>query len=769
MLSTASRNTMLGLGPTPKPSSFALRYYDFADGHSDLTPRPSTFPSFPPPQSSPRDWDTIEAHQKNRLHSFTTRELLNLDAISERPMAASTLATLPILSLLRRNQWDSTGKMFGRKEAIRIDDWGQSGDGEDGKYGEWVSGNEHVWNALRPSLAIASQYLLSSHMLPWFDALLLATRVPVAPHRNLLDVPDLQSFTFRPSPYSRQETIEARERILTDCLLKDYDILFSFFEPGKNPYTGEIDPDIDESIYPDRNTLAFAHLRWNQRHPTDPKEQPRYNIVLMLNVNYVTPLVVDKYLNHAERYAISWRMAVVIVHELIHAMELIRNHPNRNVKMTTPSVPSEPYFEDEALAELGYSYENAVVTPWPTMEMILTYTTSIENPQLDGEPQPPDYKYLHPIPVTVYEDVQSASFWEHAVRPYGQKILYYRTMKASVGIKVQDEYVWGRDDITGRVHVSPLRNETKSFVDDMERLKNVTNRTPDEKQIFQIGDKLIKSAEHGAAFWSDSIVQRQNINEYITMIKDNEINNVKDENYRLQIFNVLMKATEKHIALMQNQLRLDRLNQNISTDRRIDLLKFNRGMRALIQKLKLAWKTELSHPAIHFSTILNHLELAMMYLFVPDTTTGLIDTEDRKEINVISQARIEYISGHIDNCQEMIAWIGQNEGQSSYVLTCTGLMKLACGFRSLERVWNNVDYDMARQCFARIRYLTRLYDGGERVWIELLGNWIRFARDLVNNLDPGGRYGIWELRMKVIEKKRKFERDIGEEAPPYLG
>ncbi|KAJ8059478.1 hypothetical protein OCU04_011139 [Sclerotinia nivalis] len=335
-------------------------------------------------------------------------------------------------------------------------------------------------------------------------------------------------------------------------------------------------------------------------------------------------------------------------------------------------------------------------------------------------------------------------------------------MKASVGIKVQDEYVWGRDDITGRVHVSTLRNEPKSFVDDMERLKNITNWRPDEKQIFQIGDKLIKSAEHGAAFWSDSIVQRQNINEYVTMIKHNEINNVKGENYRLKIFNALMKATEKHIALMQNQLRLDNLNQSISTDRRIDLLKFNRGMRALIQKLTLEWKIQLSHPAIHFSTILNYLELAMMYLFVPDETTGLIDAEDRKEINVISQARIEYISGHIDNCQEIIVWIGQNEGQSSYPLICTGLLKLACGLRSRERVWNSVDYEIVRQYSARIRYLTLLYDGGKRVWIELLGNWIRFARDLMDNLDPGGRYDIWELRMKVT-KKRKRERDIGED------
>ncbi|CAD6440477.1 92076326-777a-4d49-85d4-d597f3a04ac3-CDS [Sclerotinia trifoliorum] len=201
-----------------------------------------------------------------------------------------------------------------------------------------------------------------------------------------------------------------------------------------------------------------------------------------------------------------------------------------------------------------------------------------------------------------------------------------------------------------------------------------------------------------------------------------------------------MNATEKHIALMQNQLGLDNFNQNISTDRQIELLKFNWGMRALIQKLKLEWRTELPHPAIHSSTILNHLELAMMYLFVSGETTGLFDTGDRKEINMISQARIEYVSGHIDNCQEVIVRISQIEGP---ILLCTDPR--------------------------RIRYLTRLYDGGKRVWIEILGNWIIFARDLMDNLDPGEGYGIWELRMKLTENKRKLERDIGEEVPAYPG
>ncbi|TEY46333.1 hypothetical protein BOTCAL_0316g00140 [Botryotinia calthae] len=740
--------------PPPKRSSFALRYYDFADGHSDLSPRPTLippFPSFPTtstsrnPSNLKRNWDAIETNQRNRLHSFTTRELLNLDAITERPMAASTLSDVPILALLRRTQWDSTGRLFGRKEAIIIDDWGTGREEEGG--------------------------------------------IPVPPERNLLDVPDLQYFSPRHLAYNIEETKRARDKILSAVLLDKYDILFSFFEPGKNPYTGEVDIDADENMYPDKNTLAFADIRWSKRNPGDDKENPCYNVLLMLNVDFITPLIVDKYLNHAERYAISWRIAVVIVHELVHAIELVRNYPSREVKVITPPASIEPYFEEEALAELGYSYENAVnggyietmlngtiwnnrplgywlVTPWPTIEMILTYTSPTENPQLDGDPQPPNYKYLHPIPVTVYEDVQSISFWEHAVRPYGQKILYYRTMRSSVGIKVEDDYVWGRDDITGRVNVSPLRNESKSFIDDLERLKNALSCTPEEKEILQIGNKLIKTAEYGAAFWSDSIVQRQNINEYIMMIEDNEINSLKDNNNKIQMFKILMKATEKHISLMQNQLRIDELNRTISADRRIDLLKFNRGMRALIHRVKLEWQIELSHPVIHLSTILNHLEMALMYILVPDQLTQLVDTEDHREINVISQARTEFISGDVGTCQETISRIHQNPGTSSYAITCAGVLDLACAFESGRRVCDDTQYELAKRYFARIRYLTGLYDGGKRKWIELLGSWIKFTRDLVNSLDSGGMHGIGVLTMST-RKKRKLAKDAGEDAPPY--
>ncbi|KAF7953342.1 hypothetical protein EAE96_006553 [Botrytis aclada] len=783
--------------PPPKRSSFSLRYYDFADGHSDLTPRPTLIPPFPSFSTTPktrtpthqmRDWNTVETHQRNLLHSFTTRELLNLDAITERPMAASTLSDVPILALLRKTQWDSTGRIFGRKEAILIDDWGQSGE-EGGMYGSWNSGNKCVWEALRPSLRIANQYLLSSHMLPWFDALLLGPRKPIRPERNLLDVPDLQYFSPRHPAYNTEDTKKARDKILCDVLLDKHDVLFSFFESGKNPYTGEVDIDADESIYPDQNTLAFADIRWNRRNPSDEKENPCYNIALMLNVDFITPLIVDKYLNHAERYAISWRIAVVIVHELVHAIELVRNYPSREVKMMTPPASTEPYFEEEALAELGYSYENAVnggyietmlngtiwknrplgywlVTPWPTMEMILAYTSSIENPQLDGDPQPPNHKYLHPIPVTVYEDVQSITFWEHAVRQYGHKILYYRTLRSSVGIKVEDEYVWGRDDITGRVNVSPLRNEPKSFIDDMERLKKSVNCTPEEKKILQIGNKLIKTAEYGAAFWSDSIEQRQSINEYVMMIEENEMNTLKDKTNRLQVFNILMKATEKHISLMQNQLRIDELNHTLSADRRIDLLKFNRGMRALIHRVKLEWQIELSHSFIRLSTILNHLEMALMYILVPDQLTQLTDTEDQKEINMISQAGIEFTSGDVGSCQETISGIHQNPGTSSYAITCAGLLDLACAFASGRRVWDDTQYKLTQRYFARIGYLIRLYDGGKREWIELLGHWMKFAKDLVNSLDDGGMHGIGMITTSS-RKKRKIVRDMGEDAPPY--
>lgn len=125
-------------------------------------------------------------------------------------------------------------------------------------------------------------------------------------------MPDLQYFSPRHPAYDPEDTRKARDKILSDILLDKHDILFSFFEPGKNPYTGEIDVDADENMYPDQNTLAFADIRWNKRSPKDDRENPCYNIVLMLNVDFITPLIVDRYLNHAERYAISWRMAVVV-------------------------------------------------------------------------------------------------------------------------------------------------------------------------------------------------------------------------------------------------------------------------------------------------------------------------------------------------------------------------------------------------------------------------------------------------------------------------
>ncbi|CAD6440479.1 e169c475-39d8-4dbb-a6c2-479a670f6d4f-CDS [Sclerotinia trifoliorum] len=66
-----------------------------------------------------------------------------------------------------------------------------------------------------------------------------------------------------------------------------------------------------------------------------------------------------------------------MVYELIHAMELSRNYPNPNIKMTAPPVPNEPYFEDAALAELGYSYENAVVVGRDTCIPIVCYEEGI--------------------------------------------------------------------------------------------------------------------------------------------------------------------------------------------------------------------------------------------------------------------------------------------------------------------------------------------------------------------------------------------------------
>jgi len=102
-----------------------------------------------------------ENFQKQELYGFTTRELVDLDAISARYLKPQDLSNGIIPPLLRWVQ---------RPYKLM--------DGSPGYFypigfgypGVWAASNPIVWSAMYPALVLASQMLTSIHMLPWVSS-----------------------------------------------------------------------------------------------------------------------------------------------------------------------------------------------------------------------------------------------------------------------------------------------------------------------------------------------------------------------------------------------------------------------------------------------------------------------------------------------------------------------------------------------------------------------------------------------------------------------
>lgn len=132
-------------------------------GRSGLTPLDAIFPTnLRGTGATPNHAQDaqINAFQRRDLVGFTTRELVELDAITLRNLKPFDLAN-PILPLIDRNCWETLTtikSLAARKGFYPI------GNGIPGNYDV---ANSQVWNAIYPSLAIASRMLMNFHMLPW--------------------------------------------------------------------------------------------------------------------------------------------------------------------------------------------------------------------------------------------------------------------------------------------------------------------------------------------------------------------------------------------------------------------------------------------------------------------------------------------------------------------------------------------------------------------------------------------------------------------------
>ncbi|KAA8571431.1 hypothetical protein EYC84_001432 [Monilinia fructicola] len=434
----------------PKPSANAGKYGPWKRNPniSGLTPLPSLFPKA---RVDPEELNArmrIEKFQRKILHTFTARELADMDVITDRELSSPSLGN-PVMPMLRQNRWEIKPS---QPQFTRDNMYPLIIDGE--MKGEWSMHNPLVFEIMKPILKIATRTINSMYTLPWFGALLFGDRFPIDERRKRPeDLEKISKITtsFHPCENINLEMVQARMEKVFDDLEKIWNLTFGFMMPKEDPRGLEHDDDDDGSNEEDNATLhGICVTNYAQMKYVHEKGQS-WGIWIFLSYKQVETLF-RKDLTSAERRMVEWAAAVTIVHEIIHAITYIApgNHitPEQNLYEDTPP----PFFDQEPLAEAGFSFEAALnggickaflltesglpyghwfETLWPTVEaqeLCASEAITLTNPD------PFLYQELFPIPVSFYEDIQQKAFWDGMVERFGHKLFQYRFLNEGARI-----------------------------------------------------------------------------------------------------------------------------------------------------------------------------------------------------------------------------------------------------------------------------------------------------------------------------------------------
>ncbi|OBT65198.1 hypothetical protein VE03_04725 [Pseudogymnoascus sp. 23342-1-I1] len=340
-----------------------------------------------------RQFRTEEAkrnEQRRRLFGFDSNQLQAIDAVPALIKEETPLLKLdnPIHPILALQHWRTRESMPANRAFWRIGN---------GRPGYWEANNPLVWEILEPILKLASQFLVNSHISHWWDTLLHGERrVFQSPLMN-----GLRTIHRRPVEVFYANRAQVRSELAEASGL----ISFGIESGVVNTSTG-----LGPRHYPeDGDQYYHAFTNKHDVLGVDPVEQ-------------------------AEKLGLQFHIASTIVHEIGHAIGDLYRRQNSDVEGRYPW--EELFFEDEALAEYGYSLTmaniNYVVDRIPMQPSPLTYFAH-QWPRRDGDDmnrttikyarplasyETP--KIYYPIPYHYFHDLARKDFWSSFVRVYGE-------------------------------------------------------------------------------------------------------------------------------------------------------------------------------------------------------------------------------------------------------------------------------------------------------------------------------------------------------------
>ncbi|QSZ32305.1 hypothetical protein DSL72_001879 [Monilinia vaccinii-corymbosi] len=298
---------------------------------------------------------------------------------------------------------------------------------------------------------------------------------------------------------------------------------FHIFHPRDGPWT--LQRELDVAAERDGSDLPW--LDWR--------------VQTFVNVESLEPMFFElDDLSDSERAALVFRAATTVVHEVMHAIAyyqaLQRLGPRLLINVR------EGYYQDEQLAELGWSWQWAmhggIDAKKPSnnrsRRLLTTFTETTfpsftsksfaaSNQPILLDPPIPNHSDFYPIGVHFYEDVQTQDFWDLMVRGFGGRIFQYRTLKEGTRVTYDRAHDRGpflilkRDRLDPLLH-DPYEAEDAFFARSMLDIKARMTHTPAERRLMDFASRLAESGRTGAAFWETMGVPLRTVMDIIDIL-----------------------------------------------------------------------------------------------------------------------------------------------------------------------------------------------------------------------------------------------------------
>ncbi|KAG4035155.1 hypothetical protein MFRU_002g04990 [Monilinia fructicola] len=276
--------------------------------------------------------DNVRWLQRRSNANFTSAELECLDALAplyqafQEDIAVDDRADIAIHPVMRREKWNPPIPKHLAEFPM--------GEQRDGYWNAYT--NDAVWEALLPSIRMASLYLSNADMWPWFDALFAAEWTDVPANEVPKDSMEKDYKRFFARDFTKYGSEEGRKIVRDKILEYSKHIFFRV-----------------TSSYVDAANGVEQHLVEDETTGASTVTNLALDIsVVQIALERIEPLLpgnVEK-LNVAERAQMEVDATITIIHELAHALY------HRDYVVSFPEYgPKELYFQQEVISELGHS------------------------------------------------------------------------------------------------------------------------------------------------------------------------------------------------------------------------------------------------------------------------------------------------------------------------------------------------------------------------------------------------------------------------------